>query len=94
MHVPYKGAGPGMTALLANEVDMMFNGIAPAMPHVKSGKLKGLAVGGAKRSPLLPDVPTVAEASGLEFDTIGLVRHPRAAEDAARRSSTGCTPRP
>ena len=71
VHVPYKGAGPGMTALLANEVDLMFNGLAPAIPHVKSGKLKGLAVGGTKRSALLPDLPTVAEASGLDFNTTG-----------------------
>jgi len=71
VHVPYKGAGPGQTALLANEVDMMFNGIPPALPHVKTGKLKALAVGGAKRSPILPDVPTVAEASGLDFNTTG-----------------------
>ncbi|HUP93408.1 MAG TPA: tripartite tricarboxylate transporter substrate binding protein [Burkholderiales bacterium] len=71
VHVPYKGAGPGMTALLANEVDMMFNGLAPAIPHVKSGKLKGLAVGGTKRSTLLPELPTVAEASGLDFNTTG-----------------------
>jgi tripartite-type tricarboxylate transporter receptor subunit TctC len=71
VHVPYKGAGPGMTALLAKEVDIMFNGVAPAIPHVKAGRLKGLAVGGTKRSPLLPDVPTVAEASGLNFNTTG-----------------------
>jgi tripartite-type tricarboxylate transporter receptor subunit TctC len=62
VHVPYKGAGPGQTALLANEVSMMFNGLPPALPHVKSGKLKGLAVAGAKRSPLLPDMPTLTEA--------------------------------
>ena len=70
VHVPYKGAGPGQTALLANEVDMMFNGLPPALPHVKSGRLKALAVAGAKRSPLLPDMPTVAE-SGLDFNTSG-----------------------
>ena len=70
VHVPYKGAGPGQTALLANEVDMMFNGLPSALPHVKSGRLKALAVGGAKRSSLLPDTPTVAE-SGLAFNTSG-----------------------
>jgi tripartite-type tricarboxylate transporter receptor subunit TctC len=70
VHVPYKGAGPGQTALLANEVDMLFNGLAPALPHIKSGKLKALAVGGAKRSPLLPETPTIAE-SGLDFNTTG-----------------------
>ena len=62
VHVPYKGAGPGQTALLSNEVNMMFNGLPPALPHVKSGKLKGLAVAGAKRSPLLPDMPTLTES--------------------------------
>ena len=70
VHVPYKGAGPGMTALLANEVDLMFNGLPPALPHIKSGKLKGLAVAGAKRSPLLPDMPTVRE-NGFDFQTSG-----------------------
>lgn len=70
VHVPYKGAGPGMTALLSNEVDLMFNGLPPALPHVKSGKLKALAVAGAKRSPLLPDMPTVREA-GVDFHTAG-----------------------
>ena len=70
VHVPYKGAGPGQTALLANEVDMMFNGLPSALPHVKSGRLKALAVGGVKRSSLLPDMPTVAE-SGLAFNTSG-----------------------
>lgn len=70
VHVPYKGAGPAQTALLGNEVDMLFNGLAPALPHLKTGKLKGLAVGGAKRSPLLPETPTVAE-SGLDFNTTG-----------------------
>ena len=69
-HVPYKGAGPGMTALLGGEVEMMFNGLSPALPHIKTGKLRALAVGGAKRSPLLPDVPTIAE-SGYQFNTSG-----------------------
>lgn len=70
VHVPYKGAGPGQTALLSNEVDLLFNGLAPALPHLKSGRLKGLAVGGTRRSPLLPETPTVAE-SGLDFNTTG-----------------------
>ena len=71
VHVPYKGAGPGVTALLAKEVDMMFNGIAPAIPHVKAGRLRVLAVAGQKRAALLPDVPTVAEAAGLNYSTSG-----------------------
>ena len=69
-HVPYKGAGPGMTALLGGEVDMMFNGLSSALPHIKSGKLRALAVGGDKRSPLMPDLPTIAE-SGYQFNTSG-----------------------
>jgi tripartite-type tricarboxylate transporter receptor subunit TctC len=69
-HVPYKGAGPGMTALLAGEVNMMFNGLSAALPQVKAGRLRALAVGGDKRSTLLPDLPTVAE-SGLQFNTSG-----------------------
>ncbi len=70
VHVPYKGAGPGMTALLGAEVDMMFNGVSSALPQVKAGKLRALAVAGAKRSQLLPDLPTIAE-SGLKYDTSG-----------------------
>ena len=69
-HVPYKGAGPGMTALLAGEVNMMFNGLSAALPQVKAGRLRALAVGGDKRSTLLPELPTVAE-SGLQFNTSG-----------------------
>ena len=70
VHVPYKGAGPGTTALLSGEVDAMFNGVSAALPHVKAGRLRALAVSSARRSPLLPDLPTVAE-SGLQYDTSG-----------------------
>ena len=70
VHVPYKGAAPAMTALMAGEVDMMFNGMSPAIPHIKSGRVRALAVGGAKRSSLLPELPTVKEA-GFEFNTEG-----------------------
>lgn len=70
VHVPYKGAAPAMSALMAGEVDMMFNGMSPAIPHIKSGRVRALAVGGAKRSSLLPELPTVKEA-GFEFNTEG-----------------------
>ena len=69
-HVPYKGAGPGMTALLAGEVDMMFNGISAALQQVRSGKLRALATAGARRSALMPELPTITE-SGLNLDTSG-----------------------
>jgi tripartite-type tricarboxylate transporter receptor subunit TctC len=70
VHVPYKGAAPSMTALMSGEVDTMFNGVSSALPHVKAGRLRALAISSAKRSPLLPDLPTVAE-SGLTYETAG-----------------------
>jgi tripartite-type tricarboxylate transporter receptor subunit TctC len=70
VHVPYKGAGPSMAALMSGEVDMMFNGVSSALPHVKAGRLRALAISSAQRTPLLPDLPTVAE-SGLTYETAG-----------------------
>ncbi len=70
VHVPYKGAGPGIAAMMGGEVDMMFNGVAAALPHIKAGRVRAIAVGGDKRSPLVPELPTVAE-SGLKFNTTG-----------------------
>jgi tripartite-type tricarboxylate transporter receptor subunit TctC len=68
-HVPYNGAGPALNDLLGAHVDLFFSGFPAAVPHVKSGKLKLLAVSTAKRSGTAPDVPTVAEASGIaDFD--------------------------
>jgi tripartite-type tricarboxylate transporter receptor subunit TctC len=67
--VPYKGAAPGIADLLGGQVQFMFNPMPALVPHVKSGKLKALGVGGAVRSPALPEVPTVAEAGlpGYEY---------------------------
>ena len=70
VHVPYKGAGPSMAALMGGEVELMFNGVSSALPHVKSGKLRALAISSTQRSSLLPDLPTVAE-SGLRYETSG-----------------------
>jgi len=69
-HVPYKGAGPGMGALIGGEVDMMFNGISSALPQVRAGKLRAIAMAGTKRSNLLPELPTIQEA-GFRYDTSG-----------------------
>jgi tripartite-type tricarboxylate transporter receptor subunit TctC len=61
-HVPYKGGGPAMTDLMAGHVDLLFASVLEGSGHIKSGRLKGLAVTHIKRSPALPDVPTLAEA--------------------------------
>jgi tripartite-type tricarboxylate transporter receptor subunit TctC len=71
VHVPYRGAAPALTDLLAGQLDFVFDpGIA--LPHVKAGRLKLLAVGSPKRSPLFPEVPTLDEAGlkGFDADTI------------------------
>ncbi len=70
VHVPYKGTGPGTTALISGEVQMGIAGVGTILPHAKSGKLRALAVTGAKRSPAAPDLPTVAENGlpGYAFD--------------------------
>ena len=62
VHVPYKGSAPAMTDLLGNQISVMFDNMPSAIQHVRSGKLRPIAVTTAKRSPELPDVPTVAEA--------------------------------
>ena len=64
-HVPYSGAPQSVIDMLAGRLDVMLNSIAPALPHVKAGKLRALGVAGATRSALLPDIPTVDEAAGL-----------------------------
>ena len=61
-HVPYKGSAPAISDLLGGHIPLMFDSTIAIMPHIKSGKVKPIAISGAKRSPLLPDVPTFAEA--------------------------------
>lgn len=64
LHLPYRGSGPALIDLMGGTTDVMFDNLPSALPHIKSGKLKALAVTSAKRSAALPDVPTVAEAGG------------------------------
>lgn len=61
LHIPYKGQGPAVLDLMAGEIHLMFSGAGTMMPHIKVGKLRGLAQTMEKRSPLLPDLPAVAE---------------------------------
>jgi tripartite-type tricarboxylate transporter receptor subunit TctC len=68
VHVPYKGAGPAMQDLIGGQVPLFFAGMPPAMPHVRSGKLRALAVTTTKRSAAAPEVPTLEEAGVPGFD--------------------------
>jgi tripartite-type tricarboxylate transporter receptor subunit TctC len=65
LHLPYRGSGPALIDLLAGNVDLMFDNLPSALPHIKSGKLKALAVTSGQRSGALPEIPTVSEAGGL-----------------------------
>lgn len=62
VHVPYKGGSPAMTDVIAGQVQLMFNGIPSSMPHLRSGRVRALAVTTATRSPAAPELPTIAEA--------------------------------
>ena len=67
-HVPYKGSAPALTDLIGGQVQLIFDSMPSAMPHVKSGKIRALAVTTAKRSPTVPDLPTVTESGVPGFD--------------------------
>ena len=71
VHVPYKGAAPALADLLGGQVQIMFSTMPPALPHVRDGKLRALAVTSAKRSPAAPELPTVDETAlpGFEANT-------------------------
>ena len=71
VHVPYKGTGPALTALLGNQITVFFSTYASALPHVKSDRLRAFAVTSVKRTRTLPEVPTVAESGvpGYEYST-------------------------
>ena len=89
LHVPYKGSGALLPDLLSGRVPMMFENVAIMTPHIKKGSLKPLAISSAKRSALLPGVPTVAETGqGLEgFEVLGWFAAHGAVEDTARSSA-------
>ncbi len=69
VHFPYRGSAPAVTDLIAGNMNVMFDNLPSALPHIKSGRLKALAVTSRTRSPALPNVPTIEEAAGLKgFD--------------------------
>ena len=83
-HVPYRGAGPAMADVMGGQVPAVLGTLSGILPHIKSGKLKAIAVTSKQRSPLIPDVPTIAESGfpGYESDTWIGTFVPRATPDA------------
>jgi len=69
VHVPYKGLGPAITDLLSGQVQMMFSSAVAMMPHAQSGRLRAIAMTGAKRSAAIPNIPTVAEAGVPDYES-------------------------
>ena len=68
-HIPYKGSGPMLIDLISGTVNIAFDNLSASMPHIKGGKLKPLAITGSKRSPALPDIPTISEAGLTGYDS-------------------------
>lgn len=69
VHIPYKGSGPALNDLLAGQVDIMFTTSVATIPFVRAGKLRALAMSSAKRSPAMPELPTLAEAALPGFES-------------------------
>ncbi|WP_409970373.1 Bug family tripartite tricarboxylate transporter substrate binding protein [Piscinibacter sp.] len=84
-HVPYKGGAPSMTDLIGGQLDAVFSNMPESMPHVKSGKLRALAIASTARHPLVPDVPTTAEAGlpALQVENWTAMMAPSTTPDAA-----------
>jgi tripartite-type tricarboxylate transporter receptor subunit TctC len=78
IHIPYKGTGPALADLLGGQIDMMFASPVPTLPHVKSGKLRAIAMASLQRSPAIPELPTLAESGlpGFEAATYYIVLGP------------------
>jgi len=72
-HIPYKGSPAAHTELFGGQIPIMFDAIPAVLPHVKAGKLRGLGIATLKRSPFLPDVPTIAESGFPGFEAVGWI---------------------
>jgi tripartite-type tricarboxylate transporter receptor subunit TctC len=70
LHVPFKGGGPAMIDVIGGHTKVMFSSLVQTTPHIKSGKLRALGVGGATRNPVLPDLPTIAEAGVPGYESV------------------------
>jgi tripartite-type tricarboxylate transporter receptor subunit TctC len=70
VHVPYKGGANAMTDVISGQLSLMFTNMLGAMPHIRSGKLKAIAIADSRRSPSLPEVPTFAEAGFKDFEVL------------------------
>jgi len=70
LHVPYRGIAPAFTDLLGGQTQAMFPGLAAALPHIRSGRVKALAVTGVARHPVVKDVPTLIESGFQGFDAL------------------------
>ena len=68
VHIPYKGGGPAMLAVIAGQAQISIGSLLQELPHIRSGKMRALGTGGAKRSPALPDVPTIAEGGVAGYE--------------------------
>ncbi|MFT3805160.1 MAG: tripartite tricarboxylate transporter substrate binding protein [Burkholderiaceae bacterium] len=84
VHVPYRGSGPAISDVVGNQVPLLLSTLSGTLPHIKSGKLKAIALTSPRRSPLLPDVPTIAESGlpGYNMDTWVGMFVPRATPDS------------
>ena len=72
-HIPFKGSGDAHTQLMGGQIPIMHDAIPATLPHIKSGKLRGLGIGTLKRSPFLPDLPTIAESGYPGFEAVGWI---------------------
>jgi tripartite-type tricarboxylate transporter receptor subunit TctC len=72
-HVPFKGSADAHTQIIGGQVPMMFDAIPATLPHIKSGRLRGLGIATLKRSQFLPDLPTIAESGYPGFEAVGWI---------------------